>query len=135
MLLLMVLAGLVFPMQAPRERVQAQAAGSGSRTFAGVLVDFENSNCGTEVAKAVGRGRCPASFRTTNFGLEMAAGKLVKFDESGNAKVIDALKRSKKSGKALFEYWRTGKATVILRATAVGALTSDTLNLESIRID
>lgn len=133
-MLLLILAGLAFSMQAAQERVQPQTAGSESRTFVGVLVDSANSTCGTEVAKAVARG-CPASFRTTNFGLEMAAGKLVKFDEAGNAKVIDALKRSKKGGKALFDYWRTGKAAVILRAKAVGALTSDTLNLESIRID
>jgi hypothetical protein len=109
--------------------------GSESHSFAGILIDTLNTNCGVEVEKAVPKGTCPASFRTTSFGLVFQGGNYVKFDEAGNARVVEALRRSKKGAKALFYYWRTGKATTVVRARAVGTLTSDTLNLESIQID
>jgi hypothetical protein len=112
------------------------AAGSSvSRTFTGILTDTQHASCGVEVSKAVPNGTCPPSFGTTTFGLVLQDGKNVKFDEAGNARVIDALRRSKKGSNALFSYWRTGKATAAVRARAVGTLTSDTLNLEAIQID
>lgn len=114
---------------------QVQTVGSERRTFTGVLVDAHNADCGVEVAKAVPKGGCPASFRSTNFGLILADGKQLKFDEAGNTKVVDALRRSRRGAKALFDYWRTGKANATIKATAVGTLTSDTLNLESIKVD
>jgi hypothetical protein len=108
---------------------------SQSRSFTGILIDTQNTSCGIEVEKAVPKGACPAGFRTTSFGLALQGGQNVKFDEAGNARVMEALRRSKKGGKALFEYWRTGKATTAVRARVVGTLTSDTLNLESIQVD
>jgi hypothetical protein len=119
---------------APQQPVPRNV-GSESRSFTGTLLDSQNTACGIEVEKAVPKGVCPASFRSTTFGLALEGGKYVKFDEAGNARVIDALRRSKKGAKALFDYWRTGKATAVVKARAVGTLTSDTLNLESIQID
>src|SRR5438477_4177457 len=123
---------LVMAAQQPASR---QTGVSQSQSFTGVLTDTQNTSCGIEVAKAVPKGACPASFGATNFGLALEGGKSIKFDEAGNARVIDALRRSKKGAKALFDYWRTGKATTTVRARAVGTLTGDTLNLESIQID
>jgi hypothetical protein len=130
-----IFAAVAFSVLGPPQPATPQTVGSESRTFSGILVDAVNTNCGIEVERAAAKGTCPASFRTTNFGLALAMGKQLKFDEAGNAKVIQALRSSKKGAKALFDYWRTGKATTTVRARAVGTLTSDTLNLESIRID
>jgi hypothetical protein len=125
--------GLMMAVQqaAPPQTVQSSV----SRSFTGVLMDTQNTTCEIEVEKAVPKGTCPASFRTTNFGLALQGGQNVKFDEAGNALVVEALRRSKRGAKALFDYWRTGKVTTAVRARAVGTLTSDTLNLESIQID
>ena len=46
---------------------------------------------------------------TKTFGLMLADGKFVKFDEGGNTKAIDALRKSTKASKIIFNYWRTGK--------------------------
>ena len=120
----------------PQQPAAPRTAGSSvSRTFTGIVTDTQNTSCGVEVAKAVPKGACPPSFGTTNFGLVLQDGKIVRFDEAGNARVIDALRKSKKGSNALFSYWRTGKATTAVRARAVGTLTSNTLNLEAIQID
>jgi hypothetical protein len=119
-----------------QEPAAPRTAGSSvSRTFTGIVTDTQNSTCGVEVAKSVPKGACPPSFGTTNFGLVLQDGKSVKFDEAGNARVIDALRKSKKGSNVLFSYWRTGKATAAVRARAVGTLTGDTLNLEAIQIE
>jgi hypothetical protein len=120
----------------PQQAAPPATAGSSvSRTFTGIVTDTQNTSCGVEVAKAMPKGACPPRFGTTNFGLVLQDGKTVKFDEAGNARVIDALRRSKKGSNALFSYWRTGKATTAVRARAVGTLTGDTLNLEAIQVD
>jgi hypothetical protein len=127
---------LALLVMGPQQPASAQTVQSSeSRSFTGILMDTQNTSCGIEVEKAVPKGTCPASFRTISFGLALQGGKNVKFDEAGNARVIEALRRSKRGAKALFDYWRTGKATTVVRARAVGTLTSDTLNLESIQID
>ena len=127
---------LLLSAMPPQQPAAPRTAGSSvSRTFTGIVTDTQNMSCGVEVAKAVPKGTCPPSFGTTTFGLVLQDGKNVKFDEAGNARVIDALRRSKKGSNALFSYWRTGKATTVVRARAVGTLTGDTLNLEAIQID
>src|SRR5690349_2454987 len=45
-----------------------------SRSFTGVLMDTQNTSCGPQVEKAVPKGACPASFRTTSFGLALPSG-------------------------------------------------------------
>lgn len=98
------------------------------------LVDVGRTNCGVESARASVQGTCPVSVQTANFGIVMADGKLAKFDEGGNTKAMDALKKSKKASKAVTDFWRTGKTNVAVRADVSGTLTSDTLNVESVRI-
>lgn len=73
--------------------------------------------------------------RTTNFGLTLPDGKLVKFDEGGNAKAVDALRKSRKGSKIVFNYWKSGKMSAVVKARVTGTLTSDTLNVDTISID
>jgi len=127
---------LLLSAMAPQQPAAPPPAGSSvSRNFTGILTDTQHASCGVEVSKAVPKGACPPNFGTTTFGLVLPDGKNVKFDEAGNARVMDALRKSKRASGALFSYWRTGKATTAVRARAVGTLTSDTLNLEAIQID
>ena len=136
MIVLESVVALAVSIMGPQQPAAPQAVQSSvSRSFTGILMDAQNTTCGIEMEKAVPKGTCPASFRTASFGLALQGGQNVKFDEAGNARVIEALRKSKKGAKALFDYWRTGKATTAVRARVVGTLTSDTLNLESIHID
>ena len=72
---------------------------------------------------------------TTNFALKLADGKFVKFDEGGNTKAIDALRKSRQGSKIVFNYWKSGRASRAIKARVTGTLTSDTLNVEAIRFD
>ena len=113
----------------------AQRADSGTHTWNGNLLDAARTNCGAEVERAVAPGTCPVSMRTSNFGLMMPDGKFVKFDEGGNNKAVDALRKSRKGSKAVFHYWRTGKTSSSVKARVTGTLTSDTLNVDSIAVE
>ena len=62
-------------------------------------------------------------------------GKLYNFDESGNPKAMAALQKSRKGSTLVFSYWKTGKATQPIIAHVTGSVTSDVLNLDTIRID
>lgn len=115
--------------------VAPQTVGSETRTWTGTLIDTKRTNCGPEVEHASAQGTCPVSMQTTEFGMQLAAGNLVKFDEGGNAKALEALRKSRKGSRTVFNYWKTGKTSSPVTARVTGTLTSDTLNLESIKVD
>ena len=119
----------------PRSTTTVQSVGSETHSWTGTLVDATRTNCGPEVERAVPAGMCPVSPRTNTFGLILADGKTVKFDEGGNAKTVDALRKSRKGSKSLFNYWKSGKTSSEIKARVTGTLTSDTLNVDSIKVD
>jgi hypothetical protein len=121
-----------FPQQSS---VPAQTVGSETRNWSGALVDATRMDCGAEAEHAVKPGTCPVSMCTASFGLMLADGKFVKFDEGGNSKAVEALRKSSKASKIVFNYWRTGKTASAIKARVTGTLTSDTLNVESVKID
>ena len=104
-------------------------------TFTGTLFDVARHDCGTEVKTVMAAGTCPISINTKEFGISQVDGKFIRFDEGGNQKAIDALRASKKGSALVISYWRTGKSTGPVTATVVGTLTSDTLNVNNIKID
>jgi hypothetical protein len=108
---------------------------SATRTFNGSLFDAARRECGAEVRNVHPSGMCPAGVNTKDFGISQADGKFIKFDEGGNAKAAAALKTSKKGSKIAVDYWRTGKTAAPIKAQVTGTLTSDTLNVDSIRIE
>ena len=61
-------------------------------------------------------------------------GKSLVFDEGGDAKAVDALRRSRKGSKVVFDYWRAGKTAGVVKARVTGTQTSDTLNVESVTV-
>src|SRR5689334_6616129 len=111
-----------------------QTVGSETHTWNGTLIDAKRTDCGAEVKKAVPSGACPVSMSTTQFGILLPDGKSLMFDEGGNAKAVDALRRSRKGSKVVFDYWRTGKAAGVVKARVTGTQTSDTLNVESVTV-
>jgi hypothetical protein len=118
------------PTNAPMQNVDSE-----THTWTGTLVDATRINCGPEVERAAPAGACPVSVRTTNFGIILSDGKSLRFDEGGNAKAVDALRKSRKGSKSVFNYWKTGKTSNVVKARVTGTLTSDTLNVEAIKID
>ena len=112
-----------------------QVEGSQPRLWNGNLADADKTACSVEVAGAVQKGACPVSVQTTEFALVLSDGRLLKLDEGGNQKAMEALKKSRDGSKAVFGYWKSGKISKQIRARAMGSLTSDVLNVESIRID
>jgi hypothetical protein len=119
----------------PRSTGKPEAVGSETHTWNGVLIDATRTNCGAVAERAVTPGSCPVSMHTTNFALKLTDGQFVKFDEGGNTKAVYALRKSRHGSKIVFDYWKTGKVSKALRATVTGTLTSDTLNVESIKVD
>jgi hypothetical protein len=113
----------------------AQPAGSGTQSWTGTLFDTTRTGCGGETRGSAPGETCPVSICTLSFGIRLPDGKLYKFDEGGNTKAVYALQKSKKASKQVFSYWQTGKASKAVVAQVTGSMTSDTLNLESIRID
>jgi hypothetical protein len=132
---LFVLSVCVFSAFAQQSSQPAQTVGSENRNWSGTLVDATRMDCGAEVEHAVKPGMCPVSMCTKTFGLMMADGKFAKFDEGGNAKAIDALRKSTKASKIIFNYWRTGKIATAIKARVTGTMTSDVLNVESVKTD
>ena len=121
-----------FPQQSS---APAQTVGSETRNWSGALVDATRTDCGAEAEHGIKPGTCPVSVCTATFGLMLADGKFVKFDEGGNSKAVEALRRSSKASKIVFNYWRTGKTARAIKARVTGSLTSETLNVESVKID
>ena len=78
---------------------------------------------------------CPVSVTTKEFGISQADGTFLKFDEGGNQKAIDALKKSVKGSQTVIVYWKTGKTSTPVKAQVTGGLTGDTLNVSTIKIN
>ena len=115
--------------------VVAQVAGSETHTWSDTLFDTARAACGAEVEDSSPTGTCPVSICTVNFGIKLADGKFYKFDDGSNPKAIYALRKSRKASNLVFRYWQTGKVSSTITAQVTGTLTSDTLNLDSIKID
>ena len=113
----------------------AQVAGSETHSWSGTLFDTARAECGAEVKGSSSPGTCPVSICTVNFGIKLPDGKFYKFDDGSNPKAIYALRKSRKASKLVFGYWQTGKVSSTITARVTGTLTSDTLNLDSIKID
>lgn len=113
----------------------AQIAGSETHSWSGTLFDTARTECGPEVKQSSSPGTCPISICTVNFGIKLPDGKLYKFDEGSNPKAIYALRKSRRASKLVFAYWQTGKVSSTITARVTGTLTSDTLNLDAIKID
>jgi len=113
----------------------APAQTAGTQSWTGNLFDTTKTGCGGETRGSSPLDTCPVSVNTTGFGIRLPDGKLYKFDEGGNAKAAMALQKSKKASKQVFAYWQTGKSAKPVAAQVTGSVTSDTLNLETIRID
>jgi hypothetical protein len=120
----------IFASSAP-----AQVAGSETHSWTGTLFDTARTECGPEVKQSSSPGTCPVSICTVNFGIKLPDGKFYKFDEGSNPKALYALRKSKKASKLVIGYWQTGKVSGPVTAQVTGSLTSDTLNLDSIKID
>ena len=112
-----------------------QVEGSQPRLWNGNLLDASKTACSVEVTRAAQQGTCPVSMQTTKFALALTDGRSLKLDEGGNQKAVEALKRSRNGSKAVFDYWKSGKISKQIRARIMGILTSEVLNVESIRID
>jgi hypothetical protein len=113
----------------------AQVAGSETHTWSGTLFDTARTECGSEVKQSSSPGTCPVNICTVNFGIKLADGKFYKFDEGSNPKAAFALRKSRRASKLVFGYWQTGKVSGTISAQVTGTLTSDTLNLDSIKIN
>ena len=64
---------------------------------------------------------CALGCAKSGFGIVLADGKFIKFDERGNAKALSAIKATKKEKD--------------LRTTVSGTLKDDVIQVESIQID
>jgi hypothetical protein len=127
------IAFLLFSMA--RGQSPPQVEGSQPRLWNGNLIEASKTACSVEVAGAAQKGACPVSVQTTEFALVLPDGRLLKLDEGGNQKAIEALRKSRNGSKAVFDYWKSGKTSKQIRARAMGTLTGDVLNVETIRID
>ena len=119
----------------PRSTTKAETVGSETHTWNGMLVDATRTNCGPAAERAVISGGCPVSMQTANFALRLGDGKVLKFDEGGNTKAMDALRKSRHGSKTVIDYWKTGKVSKATKARVIGALTGDTLNVETIKVE
>ena len=88
-----------------------------AETWNGTLVDVMCK--GKDLASHT--RECAVTCAKSGFGLVMADGKFVKFDEAGNAKALDALKATSKDAD--------------LKATVTGSMDGDVIKVESISID
>src|SRR5438105_370776 len=93
---------------------------SAETSISGKLIDSE---CHSEP-------KCRVSGNTKDFGMILADGTFLKFDEGGNAKVREFLTKSGKGRKLLRAKPGAAKRVTV---TAQGTRTADTLNLEAIR--
>jgi hypothetical protein len=124
-----ILSVCTFSAFAQQSSVPAQTVGSETRNWSGTLVDATRMDCGAEVEHAVIPGMCPVSMCTKTFGLMLADGKFVKFDEGGNTSCRCARRARRPQITGELE-----KASAI-KARVTGTLTSDILNVESVKTD
>ncbi|MDQ6699347.1 MAG: hypothetical protein M3Z36_04080 [Acidobacteriota bacterium] len=115
---------LIVPSWAQNESAQ-KAGGKAPQTsqesrISGKLIDAEcHSN-----------PKCRVGSSTKTFGLMLPDNTFLKFDEGGNAKVLEALKKDPKGRKLLNAKPGAAKR---MKVSVSGTRTSDTYNLESIR--
>jgi hypothetical protein len=112
-----------------------QTENSQPRLWNGNLVDADKAACSVEVTGAAQKGTCPVNMQTSEFALILPDGRSLKLDAGGNQKAVEALKKSRSGSKAVFDYWKSGKTSRQIRARVMGTLTSEVLNVETIRID
>ena len=88
-----------------------------AETWSGTLVDVmcKNQDLANHTTK------CAISCSKSGYGLVMADGKFVKFDEAGNAKALAALKASSKEKD--------------LKAKVTGTLDGDIVQVESVVLE
>ena len=105
-------------------------------------MDRNSGGCDANELRRRGGARRPgrimpgqACGRQASASFCLGMGKSLRFDEGGNAKAVDALRKSRKGSKSVFDYWKTGKTSNVVKARVTGTLTSDTLNVETIKID
>src|ERR1017187_5153061 len=90
------------------------AFGAFAETWSGTLVDVMCN--GKDLAGHT--TKCAVSCAKSGYGLVLADGKFVKFDEGGNAKALAALKSTNKEKE--------------LKAKVTGTLDGDTVQVESV---
>ncbi|MGO4882029.1 MAG: hypothetical protein ACLP59_14545 [Bryobacteraceae bacterium] len=88
-----------------------------AESWNGTLVDVmcKNKDLASHTTK------CALSCSKSGYGLVLADGKFVKFDESGNAKALAALKATKKEKD--------------LKAKVTGTLDGDTVQVETVELE
>ena len=88
-----------------------------AETWSGTLVDVmcKNQDLASHTTK------CALSCAKSGYGLVLADGKFVKFDEAGNAKALAALKATSKEKE--------------LKAKVTGTLDGDTVQVESVALE
>src|SRR3984893_5781968 len=96
--------------------VSLLASSAFAETWSGTLVDVMCK--GKDLAGHT--AKCAVSCAKSGYGLVLADGKFVKFDEGGNAKVLAALKPTSKEKD--------------LKAKVNGALDGDTVTVSSIEL-
>jgi len=95
------------------------SAAAFAETWTGTVVDVmcHGNDLANHTKKCALSPRCSSS----GYGVVTADGKFVKFDESGNAKALAALKASDKEKD--------------LKATVTGTMDGDVIKVESIKLD
>ena len=88
-----------------------------AETWTGTMVDVMCKN--NDIASHT--KECALGCAKSGFGIVLADGKFIKFDERGNAKALAAIKGTKKEKD--------------LRTTVSGTLKDDVIQVESIQID
>ena len=93
------------------------SAAACAETWNGTLVDVKckNGDLASHTAK------CALGCAKSGYGLVLADGKFLKFDESGNAKALAALKATHKEKD--------------LKAKVTGTSDSDTVQVESVELE
>ncbi len=93
------------------------SAAAFAESFSGTLMD---ENCKGKDA-ATHTAKCAIACSKSGYGLMTADGKYMKFDESGNAKALAALKATSKEKD--------------LKATVTGKADGDMIKVESVSLD
>lgn len=95
------------------------ALGAFGETFNGTIMDNMCHSAGKD--PATHPAKCAMACSKSGYGLVMADGKYVKFDQAGNDKALAAMKASDKKEN--------------LKATVNGTMDGDTLKVESVSLD
>jgi hypothetical protein len=115
----LLLFGLIITVGSAQQGKRPSLQGSTEASITGKLVDAQ---CHTQP-------KCRVSDITREFGLILPDQTFLKFDEGGNAKVLDLLRGNDRGRKQLTA--KPGRAKR-LQVHAAGTRTGDTFNLERI---